>query len=841
MSQGNDTSKKNTSAKHAARQRTTAPLATRLYEALGITCVISALIYLLVLISYDPNDPGWTHIHSAPQHIKNIGGYFGAWLADLSFSILGLAAWLMPFLFALPAWIYCSKHLQSCDETGLQLTRCAGGCMMLIATSGIAELHFVQFGPFMPVSSGGILGYFITELMIGHFAFTLTTLILIGLLFIGTNLATGFSWLSVADALGKIMVHLLAYAGQILRSMTLYLYSMILYLCKSLQHNFRQHSFRKHASAHLADSSIAVSAVRKRPAIATRSSATLPSTEPSVTEGTVTEAASQIPTLIQRPSYNSDDAVQIDPLIQAGTPSERRSNHVFDVAVPSVPAMPSLDVLQQENRIHHASYSEEKLKMLARLLEQKLADFGIEAQVIAINPGPVITRFEIQPAPGIKVARITNLAKDLARSLTVPSVRIVEVIPGKPAIGIEIPNEHRETVLLGDVLATEAFQHAESRITLALGVNTEGQTVVADLAKMPHLLVAGTTGSGKSVGVNAMLLSLLYKATPQEVRLIMVDPKMLELSVYDGIPHLLTPVVTDMKEAANALRWCVVEMDRRYQLMSKLGVRNLTGFNEKIQAAMAAGETILDPVWQADKTRESAAGNSGFSPSPPALTPLPYIVVVIDEFAEMMMIVGKKVEELIARLAQKARAAGIHLILATQRPSVDVITGLIKANIPTRIAFQVSSKIDSRTILDQGGGEQLLGNGDMLYLPPGSGLPVRVHGAFVRDAEVHGVVAHWKQQSTPEYLHNILQTEEDAGANEDDARLNGYGRDPLYDQIVDFIASSRKSSISAVQRRFKIGYNRSARVIEQLEEDGILGPMETNGKREVLLPPVQEY
>src|SRR5690606_21717665 len=476
-------------------------------------------------------------------------------------------------------------------------------------------------------------------------------------------------------------------------------------------------------------------------------------------------------------------------------------------------------------------YSEEALQAMSRLLEVKLKEFGVEVAVENVYPGPVITRFEIQPAPGIKVSRISNLAKDLARSLAVISVRVVEVIPGKTTVGIEIPNEDRQIVRFSEVLAAPEYESAKSPVTLALGHDIGGRPVFADLAKMPHLLVAGTTGSGKSVGVNAMILSILFKSTPEEARLIMIDPKMLELSIYEGIPHLLCPVVTDMKEAANALRWCVAEMERRYRLMAAMGVRNLAGFNRKIKEAEEAGTPLTDPLYKRQSMEDE----------PPLLGKLPTIVVIVDEFADMMMIVGKKVEELIARIAQKARAAGIHLILATQRPSVDVRTGLIKANIPTRMAFQVSSKIDSRTILDQGGAEQLLGHGDMLFLPPGTGLPIRVHGAFVSDDEVHRVVEAWKQRGAPDYIEDILAGAEESGSGFDGGGGEGGGEgseeDPLYDEAVRFVTESRRASISAVQRKLKIGYNRAARMIEAMEMAGVVTSMNTNGSREVLAPP----
>ncbi|MFZ1642412.1 MAG: DNA translocase FtsK, partial [Candidatus Contendobacter sp.] len=493
--------------------------------------------------------------------------------------------------------------------------------------------------------------------------------------------------------------------------------------------------------------------------------------------------------------------------------------------------LPPLDLLDPP-AARTAGYSPEMLDHMSRRVEILLRHFGIVVKVVAVEPGPVITRFEVEPAPGVKVSQISNLAKDLARGLSVISVRVVEIIPGKSVIGLEIPNQHREIVYLREVLESPVYDQAASPLTLALGKDIGGNPVVANLAKMPHLLVAGTTGSGKSVAINAMLLSLLYKAAPHEVRLILVDPKMLELSMYEDIPHLLTPVVTDMKEAANALRWCVVEMDRRYRLMAALKVRNIAGFNRRLADAQAAGEGITDPFWK--------PGEGGFSGETPLLQPLPFIVVVIDELADMMMIVGKKVEELIARLAQKARASGIHLILATQRPSVDVITGLIKANIPTRIAFQVSSRVDSRTILDQMGAEQLLGHGDMLYLPPGTGLPQRVHGAFVDDHEVPRVVDYLRQTGAPDYIDDVLaEPREEADGVEDADSGGGRGgeSDPLYDEAVRIVTESRRASVSGVQRRLRIGYNRAARLVEEMETAGVVGPVQTNGSREVLAAP----
>lgn len=506
----------------------------------------------------------------------------------------------------------------------------------------------------------------------------------------------------------------------------------------------------------------------------------------------------------------------------------RQTKMTLDLPDSSLPSLSLLDAPSPQR----PGFSEAELETLSRLLEEKLAEFRITVEVVAVQPGPVITRFEMQPAPGIKASRITNLSQDLARSLSIVSVRVVEVIPGKSTIGIEIPNDSREIVQLSEVIQAPAYADKDSVLTMALGKDISGQVVTADLGKMPHLLVAGTTGSGKSVGVNAMLVSLLYKAKPNDVRMILIDPKMLELNVYDGIPHLLAPVVTDMSEAANALRWCVGEMERRYALMAELKVRNITGFNKKLKEAEAAGTPIVDPLYEAEKSLNPTA-------APPTLEHMPFIVVVVDEFADMMMQVGKKAEEMIARIAQKARAAGIHLILATQRPSVDVITGLIKANIPTRIAFQVSQKIDSRTILDQGGAESLLGHGDMLYLPPGTGLPMRVHGAFVDDHEVHNVVAHIKQTGEPNYIEEILNESQVhiPGLSGGEKEAAGGEQDVLYDQAVAVVTESRRASISYVQRRLKIGYNRAATMIEEMEAAGVISPVQSNGTREVLAPP----
>ncbi|MDH3482470.1 MAG: DNA translocase FtsK [Gammaproteobacteria bacterium] len=554
-------------------------------------------------------------------------------------------------------------------------------------------------------------------------------------------------------------------------------------------------------------------------------------------EGRRQAAARQDIVKVQQKLTAKRSKPRIEPVLAALEPSVRaekeRQVALFDP--PEAGELPPLSILDDPPEQKHG-YSEESLEAMSRLVELKLKDFNIDVEVRSVSPGPVITRFELDPAPGVKVSQIANLSKDLARSLSVVSVRIVEVIPGKSFVGLEIPNERRQLVTLGEVLKSRAYDDMKSPLTLALGKDIGGNSVVADLARMPHLLIAGTTGSGKSVAINAMVLSILYKSQPEQVRMIMIDPKMLELSVYEGIPHLLAPVVTDMKEASNSLRWCVAEMDRRYRLMSSLGVRNIGGYNRKVKEAAAAGDPIKDPTFRPPDIFDEEKPVVH-----PTLTPLPYIVVIIDELADMMMIVGKKVEELIARLAQKARASGIHMILATQRPSVDVITGLIKANVPARIAFQVSARVDSRTILDQQGAENLLGHGDMLFLPPGTSLPIRVHGAFVADHEVHAVVRQLKKSGRPRYIDEILEgptspTPGLMGIDKMPADSADAEQDPLYDQAVQVVMDTRKASISGVQRRLKIGYNRAARMVECMEAAGLVGPLQPNGTREILVP-----
>jgi len=745
----------------------------------GTLFILSALAaYLLLsLMSYHPQDPGWSH--RGPAHlIQNFGGLVGAWFADVFLYLFGYLAYLFPLMVGFSGWlVFRGRSPSGGIDMNVLSVRWAGFLLTVASGCGLATLHFIIEPGTLPLDAGGVFGKLVGENLADLFNPLGATLFLLALFLTGVTLFTGLSWLHVMDTTGRLTLLALAWLGASFVQLKVWFAA--------------QRARRQREEA--------VAAKQEKRKIFKRK------------------------------------PLRIEPVIKKVETSERvereRQVQMFDA--PANTELPSLSLLN-DSYAQQEGYSEEALEALSRLVEMKLQDFGIEVEVVAVQPGPVITRFELHPGPGVKVNQISNLAKDLARGLSAISVRVVDQIPGKSVVGLEIPNEYREIVALSEILKSAEFDESASPLTLALGKDIGGQPTVVDLAKMPHLLVAGTTGSGKSVAVNAMVLSLLYKALPSDVRMIMIDPKMLELSVYEGIPHLLTPVVTDMKEAANALRWCVGEMERRYKLMSALGVRNLAGYNRKVREAIDKGEPIPDPMFNPEEVLEE-------NPVAPTLEPLPFIVIVIDELADMMMVVGKKVEELIARLAQKARAAGVHLILATQRPSVDVLTGLIKANIPTRIAFQVSSKIDSRTILDQSGAEQLLGHGDMLYLPPGSGVPVRVHGAFVDDPEVHRVVAHLKGRGEPEYIEDILQTTADflpgGGGQNNDADAES---DALYDDAVRIVTETRRASISGVQRRLKIGYNRAARMIEQMELAGIVGPQQSNGNREVLAPPPPE-
>ncbi len=732
--------------------------------------LLLAVFILLAIGSYSPSDPGFSLAKASPE-ADNLAGVLGAYSADLMLYILGWVAYLLPVSLVIAGirLVYGDRDL----SWPLLLVRTTGWVSFLFGSCVLLAVH--SSSPSLPAGAGGALGLFLGNWGEPVFGTVGLTLLAAAAVMIGIQAATGLSWLDVAETTGR-GVH--RFVGG------------IVYFADLARDRWRARRAERTAKRKV-----------EKPKPLLKKEA-----KPGVE--IVAEVTKRKP-----------------PKIEAKAREEKVQRQQRLFSPESVGELPDLELLDEKATDDGSGYSEASLEAMSRQLELKLADFGVDAQVVSVLPGPVVTRFEIQPAAGVKVQKISALAKDLARSLAVISVRIVEVIPGKSVVGIEIPNEDREMVRLKEVITSSAFQDAPSALTLALGKDIAGASIVTDIAKMPHLLVAGTTGSGKSVGVNAMLLSILYKSSPEDVRLILVDPKMLELSVYEGIPHLLAPVVTDMKEAAHALNWCVGEMERRYRLMAALGVRNLAGFNRQVKEAQDAKTPLTDPFWE-DEEGEA-----------PELQTLPAIVVVIDEFADMMMIVGKKVEQLIARIAQKARAAGIHLVLATQRPSVDVITGLIKANIPARIGFQVSSKVDSRTILDQGGAEQLLGHGDMLFLPPGTALPQRVHGAFVSDDEVHRVVQDWKRRGQPDYLEEIVRGEVEG---EPFVQLEGgedtEQDDELYDEAVQFVLESRRASISSVQRKLRIGYNRAARLIEAMEAAGVVSAMNSNGSREILVP-----
>ena len=741
---------------------------------IGLVSLTAVALFLLLAIgSYSPQDSAFSYVgtQSEPQ---NLVGASGAYIADLALYLLGLVAYLVPVILLVSGFRVLRAPQLSLNWLRI-LIRASGWLALVISSCVLLQLHSSP-DIALPAGTGGVFGHWLAGQGSVVFGWVGLTLIAIAGALIGAQAAAGFSWLDLAEHTGRALYRVTG---------------TTIALIDKYQDQLRRRAQEK-AQQKVQDAP-------KTPRMA----------KPSQTAPETTSAPKILPKL-KEPKPHSK--AQQKRLFQAQTTAE----------------LPDLDLLDGRAEDAGLGYSNESLAFMSKQLELKLADFGVQAEVVSVLPGPVVTRFELQPAPGVKVQKISALAKDLARSLAVISVRIVEVIPGKSVVGIEIPNEHREMVSLKEVITSNAFQEAQSPLTLAMGKDIAGASVVADIAKMPHVLVAGTTGSGKSVGVNAMLLSILCKSTPDAVRLILVDPKMLELSVYEGIPHLLAPVVTDMREAAHALNWCVAEMERRYRLMAALGVRNLAGFNRQVRAAQKQGQPITDPLW-------NASGLDGLEEAP-ELTPLPSIVVVIDEFADMMMIVGKKVEQLIARIAQKARAAGIHLVLATQRPSVDVITGLIKANIPARIGFQVSSKVDSRTILDQGGAEQLLGHGDMLFLPPGTALPQRVHGAFVSDDEVHRVVEDWKRRGEPNYLDEIVSGEVDEPFVQLESSDNAEQDDELYDEAAQFVLESRRASISAVQRKLRIGYNRAARLIEAMEAAGVVSAMNSNGSREVLVP-----
>ncbi len=761
--------------------RFTSAVSRGLRESAIIAIAIVAVVLFVALASYSPDDPGFSFTGNASP-VHNRIGVVGAWLADVLFFLFGRPAFLFPIMLAAACWGLQRRIRTEVSSRANTAVRIAGFLLVLVASCALTTLHW-QSGN-LRQSAGGVIGTLVGGGLAAGLDFLGATLLMIAAWMAGLSLAFGVSWFTIMDRLGS-----LAWAG-------------VAWL-----------------RARGASSRDAAEGRERRQA------------RKEAVQSEQKKSATRAPPRIEAPK----------PIVEKSARVEReRQVSLFDS--PKGNELPPLKLLDDPPP-REPLYTAEGLEALSRLVEMKLKDFDIDAEVVAVQPGPVVTRFELRPAPGVKASQITALAKDLARALSVLSVRVVEVIPGKSVMGLEIANEKREVVTLGEIVRSKAYDEMNSPLAIALGKDIGGQPMVADLARMPHLLIAGTTGSGKSVGINAMVLSLLYKSTAEHVRMIMIDPKMLELSVYEGIPHLLAPVVTDMKHAANALRWCVAEMERRYQLMSALGVRNISGFNRHVKEANDAGKPIRDPVMTARAANDPSIDQRQILD----LTPLPYIVVIVDELADLMMIVGKKVEELITRLAQKARAAGLHLILATQRPSVDVITGLIKANIPCRIAFQVSARVDSRTILDQMGAETLLGHGDMLYLPPGTSLPTRVHGAFVSDQEVHRVVDSLKTATPPNYIDEVLSgpSAPIPGLSGEEGGGGGGGpesaeADPLYDEAVRIVTSERKPSISYVQRRLKIGYNRAARLLEGMEQAGIVGPLQANGSRDVMAPAASE-
>lgn len=798
----------------------------RSHDVIFLLSLLASLLLLVALATYSATDPSWSVQSSKP--VENAAGKFGAFLADILLQGFGYLAYVIPVLIIAKLALMFRKKPSTNNMAWL--SRTFGLLLTTVMCCVLAEMS-VWHGEHLPAGAGGVLGDWMLSLLLPLFGFVGTSVVVSALVALGLMLYLEFSWLSLFEKIGDWIINAVNNKKEKIKH--------------SAQEAKREKFEREQQTS--ADEKSAT----PEPEFPTLYEAVFPAknedthdsfdnffdeqntfdNEPWLSnEPAPTASKPKAKAKSAAPAAESTNEIPIEPLEKrnCGT-SERARRDLQGKLFEGQQPLPSIGLLNRPEKNNEGGFSPERLQELSKLLVQKLADFGVKVEVTAVAPGPVITRFEIQPAPGVKASKISNLAQDLARSMAMLSVRVVEVIPGKSVMGIEVPNEDRAIVSLFEVLSTPDYDQSKSSLTLALGHDIGGNPVIADLAKMPHLLVAGTTGSGKSVGVNAMILSILLKSTPDEVRMILIDPKMLELSVYGGIPHLLTPVVTDMKEAANSLRWSVAEMERRYKLMSELGVRNLAGFNKKIKEAIAAGTPIADPLWKIEQS---------FETQPPLLEPLPQIVIVIDEFADMIMMVGKKVEELIARVAQKARAAGIHMILATQRPSVDVITGLIKANIPTRIAFQVSSRIDSRTILDQGGAEQLLGHGDMLFMPPGTPLPERVHGAFVDDDEVHRVVAEWKLRGEPQYIEEITSHDEEGATA---VGANGDEQDELFDLAVAFVTESGKCSISSVQRQLRVGYNRAARIVDSMQAAGVVSAPAHNGAREVLASAPPEH
>ena len=829
-------------------------------KLLEVGIIVSAFVSIFITLSlftFSPIDPSWSQQQWVAE-IENSGGRVGAWIADILFFGFGFLAYLIPVIIVSIAWALLWKPSFSFDVDFLNLSlRIVGFIFTFFSLSALIALNVSDY---LYYPSGGLIGDILAQSMLGFFSMLAVNLILLTFLISGTTLLFGFSWIRLIDGIGENTLNAIEWLGNLPNTI------------KKMQQERLQGDQdrlleKQQIQQERLDKKQQRQALKEQKKLAALAAKEIENSDESefidfsdnldafkeqsnnefMDSNFIDQQESDLPALnIDNIDWQSSHEVvdelavnvEVDnaepELVKAATkvdfshlPEHARPKERF-VVDQNIAPLPHIDLLDRPDKKQNP-ISQQELDTAARLVEAKLLEFKIKADVVNVLPGPVITRFELDLAPGMKVSTVSSLEKDLARALSAMSVRVVDQIPGKSVIALELPNRHREIVYISEVLDCKKFNESKSPLTMVLGADISGLPVVVDLAKMPHLLVAGTTGSGKSVGVNCMLVSLLYKSSPEDLRMILIDPKMLELNVYEGIPHLLTEVVTDMKDAANALRWCVGEMERRYKLLAEIGVRNLAGYNTAIKKAKAAGHPIVDPLWKpGDSMAESA----------PELDKLPTIVVVVDEFADMMMIVGKKCEELITRIAQKARAAGIHLILATQRPSVDVITGLIKANIPTRIAFQVSSKIDSRTILGQQGAETLLGHGDMLYMPPGVGVPTRVHGAFVDDHEVHKVVADWKKRGQPNYIQEILAGDADLDMllpgeqGEGDEEI-----DPLFDEVVGFITETRKVSISSIQRRFRIGYNRSARLVDQLQAQGVISaPSGANSNRDVLAP-----
>jgi S-DNA-T family DNA segregation ATPase FtsK/SpoIIIE len=823
-----------------------------LKDGVVLSCIGLAFFLFIVLFSYSSADAGFDSSSSAGDY-ANYGGKTGAWISSMLLYVFGVFGFLIPFGILLAGWV--TLKIRTGNELDyLRFILSLFGLLLLMTSgAGLSNLYMQPDALIsLPYSAGGVIGYELSTALVNSVDLLGATLVLLVLFALSISMLSSCSWLTIIDFTGQQAWNLgYKFAG--LFNDKLVKSDKVKSTVQKVQQQVKngvKNNLSKTTSSNdaaearkqwLAKILPSKKTEASQPAtdigsvsqnLSTKSVEQQTDSEPAID---FSKAAEQM--ALEQTAIATDNLAVDDNLPKAGDTSNLKVGTKQIASTPEATIvekaeLPGLDLLDMPPA-YDEGFSKDELTALSELLEQRLLEFNVSAKVESVQPGPVVTRFEILPAPGVKVSQINNLAKDLARVLSVQSVRVVDVIPGKAVVGIEIPNEHREIVSFREVLASEEFQSAKSPLTVALGKDISGKAVVADIAKMPHLLVAGTTGAGKSVGVNSMILSLLYKSTAEQVRLIMVDPKMLELSIYEDIPHLLTPVVTDMSEAANALRWCVFEMDRRYQLMAKVGVRNVAGFNMKVQQAIDKGEPLIDPLYE-----QAANYGHELGEKPPTLEPLPYIVVVVDEFADMIMVVGKEVEQLIARIAQKARAAGIHLILATQRPSVNVITGLIKANIPTRISFMVNTKIDSRTILDQGGAEQLLGKGDMLFLPPGSGSPKRVHGAFMTDDEVHHVAEFVKSQGQPQYLEMITQGNHDGDSGPADP--SDPEQDSLYDEAVNFVIEGRKVSISLIQRRFKIGYNRAARIVEAMEASGVVSSSGANGNREVLVPKPQE-